>query len=153
MPTSFCFNVAKKLIFTNIKKALGLDQARYLIVGAAPLSSTIKDYFLSLNLTILNIYGMSECSGPQTGTFPQDFEAFDDIYLNSAGKAMVGTELEIFNKDQFSVGEICFRGRNRFMGYYKNEESTRNTIDSKGFIRSGDLGKLDDKDRLIITGF
>lgn len=56
--------MAKKVVFNNVKKALGLDQAKFLMTGAAPLASTTKDYFLSLNMFVINGYGMSESSGP-----------------------------------------------------------------------------------------
>ena len=45
--------------------------------------------------------------------------------------------------DKEGNGEICYRGRNRFMGYFKNEEATRTTIDEKGYLHSGDVGRLD----------
>ena len=65
-PTSFKYKVAKALVYNNVKKALGLDQARYMIFGAAPLSADIRNYFLTLGMLLVNGYGMSECSGPQT---------------------------------------------------------------------------------------
>ena len=54
------------MVFTNVRKALGLDQAKYLIFGAAPLAADIREYFLSLGMCLVNGYGMSECTGPQT---------------------------------------------------------------------------------------
>lgn len=65
-PTSFEYKIAKTLVYNNVKKALGLDQTRYMIFGAAPLSPDIRNYFLSLGMLLINGYGMSECSGPQT---------------------------------------------------------------------------------------
>lgn len=55
-----------------------------------------------------------------------------------------GTELKIVNPDKDGNGEICYRGRNTFMGYFKDEENTRNSIDSEGFLHSGDVGRLDE---------
>lgn len=54
--------------------------------------------------------------------------------------------------DKDGNGEICYKGRNRFMGYHKNEEATRATIDSDGFLHSGDIGRLDKFGNLNITG-
>jgi len=55
--------MANKIVYHNVKKALGLEEARYLIFGAAPLNPTIRDYFLTLNMYLINGYGMSETSG------------------------------------------------------------------------------------------
>lgn len=110
------------------------------------------EYFLSLNMFLINTYGMSECSGPETFTDPRNFLSFDKKYIASCGAKIEGTDLMLYEKDKDGNGEICYKGRNRFMGYYKNEEATRETIDSQGFLHSGDIGKLDEKGNLTITG-
>lgn len=97
--------------------------------GAAPLSPATRDYFLSLNLFLLNAYGMSECSGATTISDADNFDKFDDDFLVSTGKTIDGTEILIYRPDKDGNGEICYRGRHIFMGYYKNEEATRQTID------------------------
>mmetsp|Transcript_11171 Transcript_11171/g.17623 ORF Transcript_11171/g.17623 Transcript_11171/m.17623 type:complete len:86 (+) Transcript_11171:204-461(+) len=58
----------------------------------------------------------------------------------------------IYNPDKDGEGEICYKGRNRFMGYYKNEESTIKTIDKDGYLHSGDVGKIESNGALKITG-
>lgn len=70
---------------------------------------------------IVNGYGMSESSGPQTMTDPLNFEKFDKGFLKSAGEKLPGTDMIIYNPDKDGNGEICYKGRNRFMGYYKLE--------------------------------
>jgi long-chain-fatty-acid--CoA ligase ACSBG len=60
--------------------------------------------------------------------------------------------LKIDNPDEKGNGEIIFRGRNIMMGYLKNEQATRETIDKDGYLRSGDLGKIDSQEFLYITG-
>ena len=70
---------------------------------------------------IVNAYGMSESSGPQTLTDPVTFDKYDKHFLKSAGTAISGTDMIIFNPDKDGNGEICYKGRNRFMGYYKLE--------------------------------
>ena len=77
-----------------------------------------------------NNKGMSECSGPQTLSDPKNFDKIDEHCLKSTGASIGGTQILIYNPDQNGEGEICYRGRNRFMGYYKNDESTRKTIDA-----------------------
>lgn len=99
---------------------------------------------------LVNIYGMSETSGPLTGySISQPKNGID---LKSAGAILEGSELMISNPDTEGVGEICIRGRSRFMGYFKNELETKRAIDKKGYLHSGDLGKIDDKNVLYITG-
>ncbi len=139
------FQLAKKLVFSNIKKALGLDHANYLIFGAAPLSKFTRNYFLSLNMFLVSCYGMSESSGPWT------FHINIGEYLNlrSVGKKLQGTTMKIFNPGKDGVGEICVKGRNRFMGYFKNEKATMKSIDDQGFLHSGDLGIIENGELLI----
>lgn len=147
-----CFGLAEKVVYHNVKKALGLDAAKYLIFGAAPLNPQIREYFLSLNMYLINGYGMSECAGVQTLGDPQHFDKFDDFFLQSTGSSINGTEIKIDNPDAEGNGEICYRGRHIFMGYFKDEESTRAAIDSDRYLHSGDVGRLDKKGNLIITG-
>lgn len=65
---------------------------------------------------------------------------------------MPGLRIKIDNPDQDGNGEICLFGRNRFMGYYKDENETKKVIDNDGYLRSGDVGKLDSNGTLYITG-
>ena len=65
---------------------------------------------------------------------------------------MDGTDLMIANPDENGEGEICMRGRNIMMGYLKNEKATQETIDSQGYVHSGDRGKIDNDGFLRITG-
>ena len=148
-PTPFGWNIAKKLVYNNLKKALGLDHVKVFLFGAAPMQPSTREYFLSLNFLLVNVYGMSECAGPQTLEIPKIEGAFN---IESAGTKLPGTHIKIYLPDKQGDGEICFRGRNAFMGYFKDEESTKNTLDEEGFIHSGDIGHLDEYENLIITG-
>ncbi len=127
-------------MFKNIKKALGLDRSVMNFYGAAPLKATTRKFFASLNMPLLNMYGMSESSGFETGSAPLPFWN----KLNAAGVPTPGTFVKIDRADpKDKEGEICYRGRNIFMGYLKNEEETRKAIDSEGYLHSGDLGYID----------
>ena len=95
---------------------------------------------------------MSESSGGTSITRPKNFKSFDANYLKSAGSPDFNVEIKIHNPDKDGNGEICFRGRHIFMGYYKNEQATSETIDKDGFLHSGDIGKLDKRGNLEITG-
>ena len=151
-PTGLGFSIAKKLVYQKIKIVLGLDQAKFLMFGAAPMALHTQEYFLSLNLFLVNTYGMSECSGPETVLEPTNLPSLDSKSLSSCGYKIPGTDLCLFDIDNEGNGEICFKGRNRFMGYFKDEAATKETIDSKGYLHSGDLGKMDERGNLTITG-
>ena len=103
---------------------------------------------MSLNMFLISCYGMSECAGPQT------FHINVGEYLNlsSAGKKLNGTMMKIADPDKDGVGEICMRGRNRFMGYFKNQPATLRAIDEQGYLHSGDLGIIDKTGELVIKG-
>ena len=76
----------------------------------------------------------------------------NNFNLKSTGRVTYGTEIKLDNPDEKGNGEICFRGRHVMMGYLKNEDATKETIDNQGFLHSGDLGKFDDQGFLYITG-
>ena len=111
-----------------------------------------KKFFASLNIYIHNAYGMSENSGPQTLTNLDLHTKLDNDLYNTAGQQLAGTDMMIDQPDKDGNGEICMKGRNRFVGYHNNEAETRKTIDSKGYLHSGDIGKIDAAGNLFITG-
>lgn len=142
----FCYSIANLLVLTKIKKALGLDQCNAFFYGAAPLRQSSVDYFSSLDMTLFNIYGMSETAGGHTT------QQFSKFRLDKAGFCIPGADLKIDNPDEKGEGEICMRGRNIMMGYLKNDQATMDTIDSHGYLHSGDKGKIDGDGFLQITG-
>ena len=96
---------------------------------------------------------MSELAGPQTVTKPSAFKNFTSTEsLKEAGTPLNGLQVCIANPDADGNGEICLRGRNNFMGYFKDEKNTRDTIDDKGFVHSGDVGVINKDKVLSITG-
>ena len=141
------FTLANYLVFNKVKAAMGLSESKYFQFGAAPMKKSTLNFFKSLSIPVFNVYGMSESTGPQFMNMGET-----GVDLKSAGVNVTGTEFKIFNQDKDGQGEICFRGRNRFMGYYKNEEATLETIDQEGYIHSGDQGYINNKEVLIITG-
>jgi long-chain-fatty-acid--CoA ligase ACSBG len=134
--------LANTLVFENVKKALGLDRCRFFATGAAPLSMEVLDYFNSLNIPIREVYGMSECTGPQT------FNTLTEWRTGTCGVNLPATQLKIAEED----GEICYQGRNTFMGYLRAHDATAETIDADGWLHSGDIGKVDGEGFLRITG-
>ena len=96
---------------------------------------------------------MSELAGPHTFSEPKAFKSLTSTEaLKEAGMGLPGLQVCIANPDAEGNGEICLRGRNSFMGYFKDEKNTRDTIDSKGFVHSGDVGYLNKDNVLSITG-
>lgn len=135
-----CHGLARSMVFDKVKANLGLDKVLYFAYGAAPMQPQTREFFLNLNIFLMNGYGMSETTGGHTLSFPEDFDKYDEHFIRSTGKSMPGTEVMIFNPDNEGNGEICFRGRNVFMGYFKNEKATRETIDEGRYLHSGDVG-------------
>lgn len=140
-PQHFKYKIADKLVFSKVKKALGLDRCHFQATAAAPISKETLEFFLSMGISLYEIYGMSECTGPATVSSPAHFK------LASAGKCIKGAELKIAED-----GEILVRGRHVFMGYLNDLEATQKTIDGEGWLHSGDIGNLDKDGFLHVTG-
>ncbi len=134
------YAVAKKIVFDTVRKKLGLDRAQFCVTAAAPISKDTLEFFLSLGVPILEVYGMSECTGPATYSPP------DRYRTGKAGVVLPGTEIKIAED-----GEICMRGKHVFKGYLNDPEATRAAIDEDGWLHSGDVGFIDDQGYLQIT--
>jgi long-chain-fatty-acid--CoA ligase ACSBG len=141
------YKIANFFIFSRVREALGFTETRVVASGAAPIKKSTIDFFKSLNIPIFNVYGMSETTGPQCLNLGEN-----KVDLYSSGINLKGTEIKINDPERDGVGEILFRGRNRFMGYFKNESATREAIDTDGYIHSGDMGYINSKGNLVITG-
>lgn len=139
------YELAKFLVFGSVRKALGLDQCRIIFNAAAPLQKVTSEYFLSLGIEISDIYGMSEATGPLTCNYPK-------FRRGTSGRVLPEMEVKAINVDATGQGELCFKGRNIFVGYLNNEKESRETIDEEGFIHSGDLGCVDEDGFVTITG-
>eukprot|EP00161_Ancyromonas_sigmoides_P011089 TRINITY_DN279_c1_g1_i1.p1 TRINITY_DN279_c1_g1~~TRINITY_DN279_c1_g1_i1.p1 ORF type:complete len:676 (-),score=316.18 TRINITY_DN279_c1_g1_i1:91-2007(-) len=140
------FFLANTLVFSKVRAALGLDRCRHIATGAAPIHRSTLEYFGSLGMTIFELFGQSECTGPQT------VSRKGQNRTGSCGPSMHGTELVIRDPDSNGDGEICYRGRHIFMGYLHNPEATESTLDKDGWLHSGDIGHVDDDGFLFITG-
>ncbi|XP_046571351.1 long-chain-fatty-acid--CoA ligase ACSBG2-like isoform X3 [Haliotis rubra] len=143
----FGFGIANALVFSKVRAALGFDRCRFFISGAAPITRDTLEYFLSLNIPIAEVYGMSESSGPHT--FGRDGA---ENRIMSVGFEFGGIQTKLANIDSDGNGEICMFGRDVLMGYLENEEKTKETMDEEGWLHSGDIGKKDKDGFLFITG-
>ncbi|XP_061680045.1 long-chain-fatty-acid--CoA ligase ACSBG2 isoform X3 [Syngnathoides biaculeatus] len=144
--TPLSYQIAKKLVFKKVRKALGLDRCHRCYTGAAPITRDTLEFFLSLDIPLYELYGMSESTGPHTVSLPNAFR------ITSCGKELPGCKTKLHNPDEDGNGEICFWGRHVFMGYLNMADKTGEALDSEGWLHSGDLGKRDRKGFLFITG-
>jgi len=134
------YPLAYKLVFSKVREKLGLDRCRIMVTSAAPISKDTLEFFLSLDIPLMEVYGMSECTGPATVSTPEKFKT------GKAGFALPGTEIRIAED-----GEVCMRGPHVFAGYMKNQEATENALDQEGWLHSGDIGTIDEDGFLQIT--
>jgi len=140
MKLSLQYRLAHKLVIGKLKAALGFDRARTLISGAAPIAADVLEFFASLDLPIREIYGQSEDTGPTSFNLPGKTK------IGTVGPPLPGLECKLAED-----GEILIRGRNVFLGYFKEPEATADALDD-GWLRSGDLGAFDKEGFLSITG-
>ncbi|MGB5219884.1 MAG: long-chain fatty acid--CoA ligase [Polyangiales bacterium] len=134
------YNLANKLIFSKLKPAIGMGNARVCVSGAAPIAREVLEFFAGLDLLVLEVYGQSEDTGPTSFNTPTNYR------FGTVGPALPGVEVKIADDD-----EILVKGPNVFLGYYKDQEATDATL-SNGWLHSGDLGAFDDDGFLSITG-
>eukprot|EP00820_Chromera_velia_P020383 Cvel_29002.t1-p1 / transcript=Cvel_29002.t1 / gene=Cvel_29002 / organism=Chromera_velia_CCMP2878 / gene_product=Long-chain-fatty-acid--CoA ligase ACSBG2, putative / transcript_product=Long-chain-fatty-acid--CoA ligase ACSBG2, putative / location=Cvel_scaffold3904:42-3087(-) / protein_length=503 / sequence_SO=supercontig / SO=protein_coding / is_pseudo=false len=110
---AFGFSAANFLL-GKAREAIGLDRCKGFFSAAAPIRVTTVEYFMSLGIPICDAYGMSECTGPECISEPR----VGAYKLGSVGRSLRGSEVWIAQPDAKGHGEICWRGRNVFMGYY-----------------------------------
>ena len=141
-------NILLKIPFVNslIKKkladGLGLDQARVLGCGSAPVPPALLDWYHSVGLNITEAWGMTESFAYSTINYP-----FRADKIGTVGNAGPGIELKIAEDD-----EIMVRGQGLFSGYYKNDIATQEAFDSEGWLHTGDIGAIDGEGYLTIQG-
>ena len=136
----FKYGLANKLIFSKVKAAIGFDRARLCVTAAAPISPSVIDFFTGLDISIQEVYGQSEDTGPAT------FNRLDNTKIGSVGTKFRGTEIKIAADD-----EILLKGPHVFLGYFKDQKATDETL-IDGWLHTGDCGKVDEDGFLRITG-
>jgi long-chain acyl-CoA synthetase len=134
------FDQADEHIFKKVRAIFG-GRMREATTGAAPIAPDILEFFYAAGSPVLEGYGMTESTGVGTTSTRQNFK------FGTVGRAMPGTEVKIAED-----GEILLRGPNIFLGYWRNEEATREVLDPEGWLHTGDLGQLDEEGYLKITG-
>ncbi|CAJ1842833.1 AMP-dependent synthetase [Aeromonas veronii] len=130
------------LIKRKLQKGLGLDQARVLGCGSAPVSPALLEWYLSIGLKVTEAWGMTENHAYSTINYP-----FRADKIGTVGKAGIGVTIKISDE-----GEILCRCEGMMLGYYKDPEHSAEAIDTEGWLHTGDMGKLDKEGYLTITG-
>lgn len=141
----FGLNLKRKLL-KDIYKVFG-TRMRVLISGGAAIDPAILDFFNDLGFIAVQGYGLSECA--PMGALNPDQRKY--MRNSSVGHCLPGMEVKIEDKDEDGIGEICLKGDNVMLGYYKNPEATAEVI-RDGWFYTGDQGYVDDEDFIYITG-
>ena len=134
----------RKKLFKEVRDAFG-GELSMVISGGAALNSEIVEFFENIGISTLNGYGITECS--------------PIISVNHSKKNIKGSvgfplgidEVKIDEPNEDNEGEICVKGSNVMLGYFKDPEATADVFDSEGFFRTGDYGKIE-KGAIFITG-
>ena len=129
------------MVLKNLRRMLGLDRLRRGTTGAAPISPDLLRWYRAIGVTVLEGYGMTESSGVIS------LNLIDDNKVGTIGKVVPGSEVRIMPD-----GEIQYRGANVFKGYWNKPDKTAETIIEGGWLRTGDLGRIDNEGFLTITG-
>jgi len=145
-----------KILLNKVRQNMGLDKCRVCLTGAAPINSDVLKFFGILNIPVLEVYGMSESTGPQTVCYniPDNRQCLG-FKIGSCGPSMPGVETLVLHdpkRDPPGHGELCYRGRHIMMGYMGDWNKSLDAIDKDGWLHSGDVGKVDDDGMIYITG-
>lgn len=138
----FKLKMARKLVFSKVKEALGLTGIKAVASGSAALQSRLARFFNGAGIPVLEGYGLTETSPVVTVNT-----------INAPNMLRIGTVGKVVNSVEVSFGpdkEILVKGPNVMMGYYKDEEKTSEVI-KDGWFHTGDIGELDDDGFLRIT--
>lgn len=133
------------IMFFPIHQGMG-GRMRYFISGGSALSEKVQKDLHGLGFTVLEGYGLTESSPVLTVTRPGN-----NLLRGSVGKPLPGVEVKIDSPDENGVGEVLARGSNVMLGYYNNEEATDAAFVDR-WLKTGDLGKIDEDGNLFIVG-
>lgn len=134
------YDLAEALVFSKMRKALGLDRIRVFISGGGPLAPEIDRFFNGISVPVHNGYGLTETS-PVTNV-----NRFDVFEFGSVGPALPDTKVMIAPD-----GEILIKGPQVMKGYFNKPDETRSVFTDDGWFMTGDIGRIDDRGCLYIT--
>jgi len=131
--------LADRLVFAKVKERLG-GRLRLPISGGAPLAPEIAELFDALGVSIIEGYGLTECTTAATTN------RSDNYRFGTVGQALPGFELRLADD-----GELLIRSETVFAGYFKEPEATAEVLDGDGWLRTGDIATIDDDGFVTIT--
>ena len=131
--------LADRLVFAKVRERLG-GRLRLGVSGAAPLSTDVIEFFHALGVPVIEGYGLTETASSATVNEPENFR------IGTVGRAVDDTEIRLAED-----GEILIRSDSVFAGYYKEPEATAEALTEDGWLRTGDVGEIDDDGFLRIT--
>ncbi|AVP59119.1 AMP-dependent synthetase/ligase [Pulveribacter suum] len=135
------FRLARWLALDNVRRLIGIHRARYLVTGAAPISPELVKWYLALGVPMLEVWGMTETCGASTGMLASR------IRPGSIGPAAGFNQVRI----DAGTGEIQVKGPNVFKGYLNLPDKTAETFTEDGWLRTGDVGTVDEGGFFRIT--
>jgi long-chain acyl-CoA synthetase len=138
---NFKLGIARKLIFSKWQQALG-GNIKFIISGGAALQQRLARVFWAADIKVLEGYGLTETS-PVIAVNSWDA---DDVKFGSVGRVLKNLDVKIAED-----GEILVKGPSITVGYYKNDEATKEAIDNDGYLHTGDIGELTADGFLKIT--
>ncbi len=135
------FRIGWALLYRPLRTKLGLRRVRLALSGAAPIAPAVLRYFWALGIPVYEAYGQTENTAQATATRDGALE------LGTVGTALPLAEVRI----DAESGEIQTRGPGTFLGYFRDEAATADTMTQDGWLRTGDVGVLDENGFLTIT--
>ena len=129
-----------KLVFAKLREVLG-GKVAFAISGGAPLGDRLAHFYRGIGVPVLEGYGLTESTAALCVNTPTEFR------IGTVGKVLGSTEVRVA-----SDGELQFRGKQIFTGYWRNDEATNQVLDKDGWFSTGDLGEVDDDGFVKITG-
>ena len=138
-------DVLKSRVKSGLRNAFG-GKLRYFICGGAAMNPIVEKCLMDIHFPLSIGYGMTECGPLIGGNPPRYFKA------RTGGVPVMGMDVKIDQPNEAGIGEILVKGENVMMGYYKNPDATNAAFTEDGWLRTGDLGRLDKKKNIYIKG-
>ncbi len=129
-----------RLVYARLRAALG-GRCTHAISGGAPLGERLGHFYRGIGINVLEGYGLSETTAALTANLP------DAQKMGTVGRPLQGTSVRVADD-----GELLFRGGQVFPGYWRNDDASAETVDSKGWFHTGDVGEIDEEGFVRITG-
>jgi long-subunit acyl-CoA synthetase (AMP-forming) len=123
---------AEEAVYSNIRAKLGLERCEWYVIGAAPCPLDVLEFFAAIGIPICEVWGMSETTSIATLVPPEKLK------LGTVGPAIPGVEVRLADD-----GELLVRGETVMAGYRNQPEKTSETIDSDGWLNTGDIAEID----------